>query len=588
MAAQPQPHNVVLFVVDGLRPTAVNPVDSPRLYRFARRGVRFANSHSLFPTFTTPNATALATGHYLGDTGDFSNTIFRGLDGPAGQTVVPFIENDGVLASLNQQFTGNFTGETSLLAAARTKGFSTAAVGKLGPVLIQDLTGAGEPGTIVFDDTTGSTGGVPIDPQVLERLQQNSLPAVAPARGLNGKGGDSKTPGTALPNTVQQHYFIDVTTQVLLPLFRERQKPFVLVYWSRDPDGTQHNQGDSLNQLRPGINGPTSRAAIHNADSNLAQLLAGLRLLNLEATTDVVVVSDHGFSTVSKQDSKSYAAQQRYPDVPPGFVPPGFVAIDLAHELQLPLFDADSQNAPVDAQKGQHPFLGNAVIGSDPASPAIVVAANGGSDLLYFPDAPDRPQKLKQAVDFLLKQDYVSGLFVDDSLGVPPGALPLSAVNLKGTARTPTPSIVVNFRSFSTGCRNERACAAVIADTRLQQGQGIHGSFSRADTFNYMAASGPDFRRQFIDRAPASNADIQVTLARLLGLDIPSRGELTGRVLGEALAGGAPVPVSSGTLRSKPGIEGRVTLLQYQQVGKTRYFDAAGFAGRTLGLKQGR
>jgi len=44
----------------------------------------------------------------------------------------------------------------------------------------------------------------------------------------------------------------------------------VLVYWSRDPDGTQHGQGDSLNELTPGINGPTSRAAIRNADDNLS------------------------------------------------------------------------------------------------------------------------------------------------------------------------------------------------------------------------------------------------------------------------------------------------------------------------------
>jgi hypothetical protein len=33
-----------------------------------------------------------------------------------------------------------------------------------------------------------------------------------------------------------------------------------------------------------------------------------------------------------------------------------------------------------------------------------------------------------------------------------------------------------------------------IADTGLQQGQGMHGSFSRADTFNNMAAIGPDFK----------------------------------------------------------------------------------------------
>ena len=39
------------------------------------QGVNFANPHSLFPTFTTANASGMATGHYLGDTGDFSNTI---------------------------------------------------------------------------------------------------------------------------------------------------------------------------------------------------------------------------------------------------------------------------------------------------------------------------------------------------------------------------------------------------------------------------------------------------------------------------------------------------------------------------------
>ena len=55
-------------------------------------------------------------------------------------------------------------------------------------------------------------------------------------------------------------------------MFRKDEKPFVVVFWSRDPDGTQHNQGDSLNQLSPGINGPTSKAAVRNADNNLKQI----------------------------------------------------------------------------------------------------------------------------------------------------------------------------------------------------------------------------------------------------------------------------------------------------------------------------
>ena len=72
-------------------------------------------------------------------------------------------------------------------------------------------------------------------------------------------------------------------------MFKERGKPFVMVFWSRDPDGTQHNQGDSLGRLVPGINGPTSLAAIRNADDNLARLLAALKEQGLDGDTDVIL-----------------------------------------------------------------------------------------------------------------------------------------------------------------------------------------------------------------------------------------------------------------------------------------------------------
>ena len=70
--------NVVIFVFDGLRAGSVNAVDSPTMFWIRNHGVSFANSHSLFPTFTTANASAIATGHYLGDTGDYSNQIYIG------------------------------------------------------------------------------------------------------------------------------------------------------------------------------------------------------------------------------------------------------------------------------------------------------------------------------------------------------------------------------------------------------------------------------------------------------------------------------------------------------------------------------
>jgi hypothetical protein len=74
-------------------------------------------------------------------------------------------------------------------------------------------------------------------------------------------------------------------------------------------------------------------------------------------------------------------------------------------------------------------------------------------------------------------------------------------------------------------------------------------------------------------------------LAHLMGLDLPSRGTLKGRVISEALAGGAEVTVQSRTLKSAPGSEGVQTILNFQTVGATRYFDAAGFEGKTVGLK---
>src|SRR5882762_1461126 len=79
-AAVPTPvrRNVVIFVADGLRHDSVNAVDAPTLFALRQHGVHFVNSHSLFPTLTTPNASAIATGHYLGDTGDFSNAEYVG------------------------------------------------------------------------------------------------------------------------------------------------------------------------------------------------------------------------------------------------------------------------------------------------------------------------------------------------------------------------------------------------------------------------------------------------------------------------------------------------------------------------------
>ena len=119
-----------------------------------------------------------------------------------------------------------------------------------------------------------------------------------------------------------------------------------------------------------------------------------------------------------------------------------------------------------------------------------------------------------------------------------------------------------------------------ITDYMLQHGQGMHGSFGRANTFQFMAAIGPDFKKQYVDQAPVSNADIAPTLAQILGFDLAGKGKLPGRVLRESLAGGPPtLPFAHRTAVSGTAANSKATVLMYQQLAKQVYFDQACFKG---------
>ena len=625
------PRNIIIFVADGMRAGSINAQTAPTMLSVRSNGVYFSNSHSLFPTFTTANASAIATGHQLGDTGDFSNTIASGFPvfntgnfGLLPGTQTPFVENNLILADLNDHYNGNYLNETALMALARLSGYNTASVGKVGPIAIQDVSQISpvnkvipNTNTVFIDDATGSVAGIPLSSQIQSALTSVSLSLTAPNRSNgcaataqcnNGFSGNNVTPGTTAPNTVQQRYFADALTKAILPTFVQSGKPFYALFWSRDPDGTQHNQGDSLNSLTPGINGPTSLAAVSNADNNLAEIIAYVQSNPaLANNTDIILTADHGFSTISRHEvdgsGKSfvsdYASTITYRDatgrqeVNTGFLPVGFLAIDLAHEFNLPLFDPDSvvtaggvrSYTPVNptvAQASatllQRPVAGNGLIGGtgailDQTDARIVVAANGGSDLIYVPSHDT--ETVRRIVRFLAQQSYVGGIFVDDSYsGDIPGALPLSSIGLVGSAQTPRPAISVNFKTFYLD-RNNLQTGIEIADTGLQEGQGMHGTLARADTFNNIAAIGPDFKTGYVDPVPMSNADIAPTLASLMHIDLPFQGTLQGRILREALRGNTDIPNWISDRHTSGDSNGISTVLLFQAVGDEHYYDEA-------------
>ena len=213
------------------------------------KGVNFANPHSLFPTFTMANASGMSTGHFLGDTGVFSATRSMS-DFPAAHaanSVTPFIESDPVLGDIDDHFSGNFVDEDAVLFAARHQGFSTAAIGKVGPTLMFDHIDRSGENTIIVDDATGSAAGIPLSQEMQGCVDQGGSAARRARRAApTAMPATPRSRARSSPMSMQQKYFADVAAKVVLPMFKARNKPFVLVFWSRDPDGTQHNQGDSL------------------------------------------------------------------------------------------------------------------------------------------------------------------------------------------------------------------------------------------------------------------------------------------------------------------------------------------------------
>src|SRR3978361_773401 len=125
----------------------------------------------------------MATGHYIGDSGDFGNNLYTGPK-PAPETpsgVTPGLEDDADLTFVNDLFGGNYLNEDSLLAQARAQGFVTASLGKEGPSPGPDMT-ARDGSSIVIDDATGSPkpDTLPYAPGLADAIKAAGLPAIPP------------------------------------------------------------------------------------------------------------------------------------------------------------------------------------------------------------------------------------------------------------------------------------------------------------------------------------------------------------------------------------------------------------------------
>jgi arylsulfatase A-like enzyme len=560
----PAETRVIIFVWDGLRPDNVNADDTPNLIQLRAEGVLFDEQHATYPTLTMMNAASFATGSYPAENGFYGNDVWvagprdggsAGTGAPVNLQAPVFSEDYGVLDALDRFYAGRLLLSGTLFEAAQEAGVSTAVVGKVGAAYLQDrrrggwvleerlvwpsslrdaLRRAGFPlpyfAPLAYGEPLDASSPNPTAPGVVVRLTDGVTPD--PTRGLVS---------TANPDSA---YLLHAFTEVLLPEFRPR----LVVVWLRNPDTTEHGYG-------PGT--AASRDALHGQDALLGQLRVALSGLGLSATTDLLVVSDHGHSSVSGPLAlfplRGLADAGVTGLEAAGYSVSGEVrTADLINRANLGLqaYDADGcRYAPVlsgisatgatvypGLRCGERP--GTTLVPPVPASLGprdVVVVANGGSEYLYVPSRS--PQVVQTLVRFLESREEYGPVFVARRYGQLPGTLPLDAVRLETRSGARTPDVVVSF-AFDAEVQVQQMPGIEFASGTGNR--GMHGTFSPRDVHNTLVAAGPHFLRGFHDTLPTGNVDVAPTVARLLGLRLPGTD---GRVLEEALVDGLPLEV---------------------------------------------
>jgi predicted AlkP superfamily pyrophosphatase or phosphodiesterase len=495
--------NLVL-VLDGMRPDLIDPQETPNLWRLRQEGVNFINGHSVFPTVTRVNSTAIATGMYPEHNGIFGNTIYvRAVDANHA------FGNDDYknLQRLDAATGGHMVLAKSLaeLLAERGKTLAVVHSGTTGSALLANPRGPQGVGVLInawWQPGVRVAFPDPVNDAILRRF----MPA-PPAGGAKDSFIDR----------------VNWTERVLRDYVLPELKPDVVINWLTEPDHTQHAFG-------PGS--PQARAAIRNDDREIGLLLDRLRELGLADKTNILVVSDHGFSHSD-------------------------VGVDVTAELI------------------------KAGLKAGPDSDDVVVASSGEALLLHVRNHD--AARIGTLVSFLQLQPWTGVLFTaklpsGTVEGRAPATFALDLIHLEQSDRAP--DIVMTFPWSSAqgpfGLPGTSYTAA-NATGPLAGTAGNHGNMSPWTVRNTFFAWGPDFKRGVTLRTPAGNVDIAPTLLTLMGLDKDvDLARFDGRPLREALLDGPDeeqIPVDTHTYTVEILGGSYRAALQFTVLGGHRYVD---------------
>jgi arylsulfatase A-like enzyme len=481
--------HVVVLVWDGMRPDFITPQNCPNLYSLATNGVFFKNNHCAYVSSTEVNGTALATGVHPGRSRVIANTEYRpeiSVTGTFATEGLDAIRRGDLLTG------GHYLGAETLAEILQDEGIPTIIAGSKPVALLHDRSNkknsaSEKESVLLFEGKT------------IPRIVGDALP----------KANDDKNwPSNAVPNTAQDNW----TTRSLLRVLWKKNLPRYTLLWLSDPDKSQHEVG---------VGAPNALAGIDSSDKNLGEVIKALKERGVYEKTDIMVVSDHGFSTIAKG-----------PDV-----------VEILKKAKFSAF-----------KKNDNPEAGD-----------VMVVGLGGSVMFYVVEHQE--SVIRRLVEFLQQSDFAGVIFSKLSLE---GTFPLDAVRYSGT--NAGPDVMISMRW--THDKNEHGAPGMFCSMDGTKGKGSHASLSRYDMNNTLVASGPDFRRGMISNIPSGNIDVAPTVLFLLGVKSPA--PMDGRVLHEALisTSGAPPTVRERTLEASRdlGLFRWSQYLKFFEVDNATYF----------------
>jgi arylsulfatase A-like enzyme len=305
------------------------------------------------------------------------------------------------------------------------------------------------------------------------------------------------------------------TTQTLVNELWAKGVPAFTTLWLSEPDYAQHGSG-------PGS--VVAKMALKSCDDQLALVLKSLKEKNELQNTDVIVVSDHGFSTVTGT----------------------FDFVDALNNAGL--------NVVTQFPKPEEPG-------------SILMVSNSGSVGFYVTNHDDNI--ITQLVSELQKLDGTGVIFTKEEKT---GTFALKDACID---TADAPDVVVSMKWFDEPAPETGLNGTLISEGVKKKGgkKGAHTSLSKYDMHNTLIAAGPHFKVGFVDQLPSGNIDVAPTILSLLKVPADSERKLDGRVLHEALVGDKEIPesVAKKQLLKREGMWSQY--LNISSVGNSVYLD---------------